>query len=224
MEQALRSQKFFIILSVLYVVTGIVILIWPGITLDLLGKGVGIGLLVIGLTHIIIYFTKDHMRSILGHDLTMGVIFASLGAFILMHADFVELAIPFAVGILLLIGAMTKIQYSIDMRRLRVKRWFILLILAIALVGVGITLLYNPFRSDVMILVIAVSMIADGILNIFSVLFLSGRLKKIQRGKAPMPAGPGPAGPGTRWPDPPAGNDEKVIDQDAEPGRELTTR
>ena len=197
MKRILESQKFFIVLSVLYIVTGIVILVWPGITLDFLGKAVGIGLLVIGLTHVILYFIRDHMSTIMQMDLTTGVIYASLGAFILMHTDFVEMAIPFAVSILLLIGAMTKVQYSIDMHRLRVKRWYLLLIAAILIGIVGVLLLYNPFKTAVLITMIAVSLIVDGFLNICSILFISSRMKKIARGKMPAPDGAGPAGPGT---------------------------
>lgn len=188
MEKAVKSQTFFIVLSVLYVITGVVILVWPNLTMPLLGKALGIGMLVVGCTHMILYFTRDHLQSILHMDLTIGVVFAAFGAFMLMHADFVEMVLPFAAGILLLIGAMTKIQYSLDLRMMHVKHWKIMLALAVILIGTGITLLYNPFKGNVLIYVIAASLIAEGILNIFCVLFVSHRMKQIQRGK--VPAGP----------------------------------
>ena len=188
MQNAVKSQTFFVVLSVLYVITGVVILVWPNLTMPLLGKALGIGMLVVGCTHMILYFTRDHLNSILHMDLTIGVVFASFGAFMLMHADFVEMVLPFAAGILLLIGAMTKIQYSLDLRQMHVKHWRIMLAFAIILIGVGITLLYNPFKGNVLIYVIGASLIAEGILNIFCVLFVAHRMKQIQRGK--VPAGP----------------------------------
>ena len=223
MKEAFKSQQFYIILSVLYVITGIVILIWPNMTMPLLGKALGIGMLVVGFTHIIVYFTKDHFATILHMDLTIGVVFAAFGAFMLMHADFVEMAIPFGVGILLLIGAMTKIQYALDMKRMYAVRWKIMLVLALILAVLGIVLLYNPFSATVLLYVIAISVILDGILNIFCVLFLSHRMKQISRGKypAPMPQNvpqPGPVQPGApAQPMPPAPPADVF-----EPGRQLT--
>ena len=188
MSENLKSQKFFIILSILYIVTGAVIIVWPNMSMEMLGKAIGIGMLVLGLTHITIYFTKDHMQQVLQMDLTMGVVLASFGAFILMHADFVKVAIPLGVGILLMIGAMTKIQHAIDMRRMHVKRWKAMICFAVILIAVGLVLLYNPFPDDkdaIMVYVIAGSLILDGILNIFSVLFLSHRVRQFNRGFVP---------------------------------------
>ncbi len=183
MENIGKSQKFFIIMSVLFIIVGIVLLIWPNITVDLLGKSIGIGMLVLGVTHLIIYFTRDHMATILQMDLTVGVIMAAFGAFMLMHADFVEMALPFGIGILLLIGAMTTLQYAIDMKRVRIRAFRSYLFFAFVLIILGILLIYNPFSQKVLVYVIAGSLILDGLLNVTSVLILSHRMKKIARGE-----------------------------------------
>ena len=186
MEKAFKSQTFFIVLSVLYVVCGIVILFWPNLSVPLLGKVVGIGMLVAGCTHIIIYFTRDHMNSVLHMDLTEGVVFAAFGAFLLMHSDFVEIVLPFAVGILLLIGAMIKVQYALDMRKMHTKHWYLMILFGVILLLIGLCLVYNPFSGTVLLYVIAFSSILEGILNIFCILFVSHRMKQINRGKIPM--------------------------------------
>ena len=185
-EEKKKSTLWFIVLSVLYVVTGIMILIWPNLTNDLLGKALGIGMLVVGITMIIIYFTKDHMGNIMEMELTRGVVFAAFGAFMLMHADFIEVALPFGMGILLMIGAISKIQYSLDMKRLRFIRWKLLLIFALILLAMGIILIYNPFKNTFLFYYIAIALIVDGTLNIICVLSISHRMKQISRGRFPM--------------------------------------
>ena len=190
MKRVFQSQSFFIVLSVLYVITGIVILFWPNLTMPLMGTAFSIGMLVVGCTNMIIYFTKDHFNSILSIDLTIGVVFAAFGAFMLMHRDFVEILIPFAVAILLLMGAMIKIQYAFDMRQLRVKHWKLMLLFVFLLAVAGIVLLYNPFKGNVLLYFIGGAMIFEGILNIFSILFVSHRMKQISRGKFPVEPGP----------------------------------
>ena len=168
-------------------IVGIVLLFLPNMTMALLGSISGIGLLVTGITHIVIYFTKDHLASILHMDLTVGVVCGALGAFILMHADFVELAIPFAIGIILLIGSMTKLQYSLDMKRMGLTVWKVILCFSLLMLILGIVFIYNPFVEKVLVYMIAVSLMLDGILNIVCILLISHRLKKIARGQAVMP-------------------------------------
>ena len=188
MEKITKSQNYYIILSVLCVIVGIVLLVWPNMTMSLLGTASGIGLLVVGIAHIIIYFTKDHFATILHMDLTVGVVCAAFGAFILMHSDFVELAIPFAIGIIMMIGAMTKLQYSLDMKRLQLGLWKVILVISILMLALGILFIYNPFKEKILVYMIAAALIVDGIVNILCLLVLSHRLKKIAHGKVPMPA------------------------------------
>ena len=171
----------YIMLAVLYVITGIVMIAWPHLTMDLLGKSIAVVMLVVGIAHIIVYFTKDHMASVLQMDLTIGVVFASFGAFMLFHSDFVSIALPFGIGILLAIGGLTKIQYAVDMSRVQIAHWKVLLFFSILMLALGAILIYNPFSDIVLIYYIAVSLILNGILDIISVLVISHRLKQIAR-------------------------------------------
>ncbi len=184
MDENRSVSKWLVTLSVFYVVSGIVMLIWPHLTIDLLGKAIGIGMLVVGIAHIIIYITKDHMKSIMQMDLTVGVVIAAFGAFMLMHGDFVSMALPFAVGILLLIGGISHVQYALDMKRLGMHRWKIMLAFAIILLILGMILIYNPFTGNMLIYYIAASLMLNGVLTIISVLLIAHRAKRIARGQA----------------------------------------
>ncbi|MDD2958250.1 MAG: DUF308 domain-containing protein [Lachnospiraceae bacterium] len=178
MEEIKGFRKSFVIISVFYVIAGIVLLFWPAMSIALFCRALGIGMLVIGLTHIVIYFTKDHMMNIMQMDLVIGVVCVAFGAFLLLHPDFVEIALPFAMGILLLIGAITKLQNAIDLKRLMVKHWYIVLVFAVILMILGAILIYNPFSGQVLLIYIGVSLILDGLLNIISMLCIAVRLKK----------------------------------------------
>ena len=185
MKEYSGVSKWYIILCVLFVITGVVMLIWPHLTLDLLGLVLGVGMLVVGIAHILIYFTKDNLGSVLQPDLTVGVILAAFGAFMLMHMDFVPMILPFGAGILLLIGGITKVQYAIDMKRLYFSKWMTLLVFAGILTLLGVLLLYNPFKDNVLIYFIGSCLILDGLLSIVSVLMITHRKKQFDRGKVP---------------------------------------
>lgn len=181
MEEIRGFHKSMIILSVCYVIAGIILLFWPDMSMDIFCKGLGIGMLVVGITHVIIYFTKDHMQSIMQMDLVVGVVCAAFGAFLLMHPDFVEMAMPFAVGILLMIGAILKLQNSIDMKHLKFVRWKVVLVLAVLMLVMGAVLIYNPFTGRGLLVYIGIGLMADGVINIVCMLSISHRLKKLAR-------------------------------------------
>ena len=138
-------------------------------------------MLILGITHIIIYFTKDHMTNIMQMDLVTGVVAGAFGAFLLLHPDFVGTAMPFAVGILLMIGGIVKLQNSIDMKRLHFTHWKAVLVFAVLLFGVGAVLIYNPFEGRILLLYIGISLMLDGLVNIICMLTISHRMKRIAR-------------------------------------------
>ena len=67
-------RKSLIILSVFYVIAGIILIFWPDMSMALFCSALGVGMLVLGITHVILYFTKDHMLNIMQMDLVLSLI------------------------------------------------------------------------------------------------------------------------------------------------------
>ena len=183
MEEIKGFHKNFVILSVFYVIAGVVLLFWPQMSIELFCKVLGIGMLIAGLTHIIIYFTKDHMMNIMQMDLVIGVLCVSFGAFLLLHPDFVQNALPFVVGVLFMMGGIVKLQNAIDMRRLHFRFWKAVLFFAIVMLILGAVLIYNPFADDILTLYIGISLILEGVLNVICILCIAYLFKKVSRVK-----------------------------------------
>lgn len=175
-------SKWYVVLSVLYIVVGVIMLLWPNITVDILGIVLGVGLLAYGAARIVIYFTKNHLDGIVHMDLTVGVVFGALGGFMLLHRDFVNTVFPFAVAILLLIGAISKLQYAIDMKRLEVNHFKVFMVCAVIVFVLGLILVANPFTGHWMIWFIGASLIFEGVLNCIAILILSTKLRKTGKG------------------------------------------
>ena len=91
-------------------------------------------------------------------------------------------ALPFAMGIILLLGAIVKIQSSINMKRLRFAKWYLVLICAILIGALGVVLLCNPFQKEEdMILYIGICLILDGLTNLISLICIQTRLRKLKK-------------------------------------------
>lgn len=182
MKEVKEFQKSYILISALYVVLGVVLLVWPTTSVRMLCYGLGIAMLVLGITYGVIYFTKDNLSSFLQMDLVIGIICLAFGIFILLNPAFLASVLPFAMGIILLLGAIVKLQSSFNMKRLNFSKWYLVLICALLIVVLGIILLCNPFQKErLMILYIGSCLVLDGTTNLVCLFCIQFRVKKLAR-------------------------------------------
>ena len=182
MKEVKEFRKSYILVSALYVVLGVVLLGWPATSVRIICYGLGAGMLVLGLTYGIVYFTKESPNGFLQMDLVIGIVCLAFGLFILLNPTFLATVLPFAMGIILLLGAVVKIQSSCSMKKLRFRKWYLVLLCAMILIGLGVVLLCNPFGQEkYMILYIGICMILDGITNLVSMMMIQTRVKTLNR-------------------------------------------
>lgn len=182
MKEVKEFRKSYIFLSALYVVLGVVLMAWPSASVRMICYGLGIAMLVLGITYGIIYFTKDNLKGFLQMDLVIGIVCLAFGVFILLNPTFLASVLPFAMGIILLLGAVVKIQSSLNMKRLEFSRWYVVLILALVLVVLGALLLWNPFAGEhYMILYTGGCLVLDGMTNLVSMMCILAKVKKLER-------------------------------------------
>ena len=182
MNEVKQFSKSYILVSALYVVLGVVLLVWPGTSVKMICYGLGFAMVVLGITYGIIYFTKDNLQGFLQMDLVIGIVCLAFGVFILLNPTFLATVLPFAMGIILLLGAVVKIQSSWNMRRLKFKKWYLVLICALVIIALGIVLLCNPFQEEkFMILYIGACLILDGLTNLISLICIQVKVKKLAK-------------------------------------------
>ncbi|MCC8050346.1 MAG: DUF308 domain-containing protein [Clostridiales bacterium] len=183
MKKIREFSRSYIFLSFLYVAVGIVLLVWPTLSIQMIGKGVGVIMLVVGATYGVIYFTSDkRQEGYLQLELVIAIVCAAFGVFVLLTPDFMRMVLPFAMATVLLVGAIVKIQSAVSMKRLMIRRWYLALILALIIIALGIFLLVYPFeKDDQMLIYIGVCLIADGLTNLIGLLAIRLRTRKLEK-------------------------------------------
>lgn len=182
MKEVKEFRKSYILISALYMVLGVVLLIWPTTSVKFICYGLGAAMLVLGITYGVIYFTKDNLNGFLQMDLVIGIICLAFGIFILLNPAFLASVLPFAMGIILLLGAVVKLQSAFNMKRLNFRKWYLVLLCAILIVVLGIVLLCNPFGNErFMILYIGSCLVLDGVTNLVCLFCIQYRVKKLVR-------------------------------------------
>ncbi len=180
MEQVREVKKSFCVLSAAYIVLGLVLLIWPDISVRTFCYVFGVGMIIFGCAHLILYFTKDKLQSVMQMDMVSGIVGLATGIYILLKMEYMLEIIPFALGIVALMGAVVKLQHAVDLKRFGARRWYIMLLFSIVLFGFGAMLIANPFEGlEIIVILIGVSLITDGIGNLVGIFWIHLLIKKL---------------------------------------------
>ena len=160
-----------IIVSVLMCALGIFLIARPEAFINIFGTFAGAAMIVFGVIKIVGYLSKDLYRLAFQYDLAFGLLMIVVGIFLLFEPSNLMDTICIAVGIAELLDALLKIQISIDARTFGIKQWWAILALALLAAAAGILLIFRPSASArVMVIFMSVSLIADGILNLITML------------------------------------------------------
>lgn len=138
-----------LLLSVAYIVIGMLLLIMPETSLLWICNIFGVVVLVTGIVCLIQYarirgtgFTAPFM-------LVGGVITAGLGIFTLAKPQVVTSFLPIVFGIFIVVDGLSRIGTAIDLAKRKGQKWWLLLLFSIVSVALGILLVLHPFDAAV---------------------------------------------------------------------------
>lgn len=173
-EKTFESTWIMLVcVSVAYIAGGVLLLLFPQVSLPALCQAMGILLIIAGIVLIFAYFLRKRYL-VPGHfEFAGGAACVLLGIFALMRTNEVAFAFSQILALLVLGDSLIKLQYSTDLLRLQEKKWWAVLLAASISIVLAMTALANPFGTDQERLKFTyVVLVADGVLNIAVVLFL----------------------------------------------------
>lgn len=177
------SGTFLILFSaVINILLGMVMLFVKQIDLKTLCY-IFITLLIVGGIGLIIrYLMTESYKNINQYGLSVGVLCVILGMCALVRVDKLSAYFMICLGIWLLISGIIKLQYALDLKALRDKTWFVLLIISAIISICAILIIINPFTEKIYHTYLTyILLIVDGSISLLSTAYLSLRLKKYQK-------------------------------------------
>lgn len=162
-----------LILSLIEIIVGILLLINPSGFTKWVLVVFGIVLVVVGLVSIIAYFRADALEAALEKNLAKGLILLSAGLFCALRPNWFQNSFPILIGVLLLLYGIIKLQWMVDMLRMRRSSWLVSCISALLSIVFAIIILANPTPSNFLWRLIAIVLIASAVLDV--VYALTGR-------------------------------------------------
>ena len=172
----------FILLAVLFIVLGLLFLVFPETSGKLVCYLLAAVLCLLGLVRAVSYFRRHVAYGEYRLDLVSSILLLGVGIFIFAKPQLIMSIMPIVIGIAVLVDSLVKLQSTVDMLRLHVSSWWLSLIITVVTAVLGIIMVTNPFETAALLLrFIGISLIVTGILDIWSVGSLSHQVKKSQR-------------------------------------------
>ena len=165
-----EARVVHVVASLLTVTAGIMFSAWPEL-IDLAVRWMLGGIfLVMGCARILGYFANDLYRLAFQYDLALGAFCMIFGVLIIISPDYVQPAIPYAIGMYVLIDGLLKLQTAFDARAFGMKQW-VGLLASSALVSIaGIMVLLGVGMIAPARILFGIALALDGAENIWNTL------------------------------------------------------
>lgn len=183
MEHILKKIKTNVVISALFgIVLGVVLVIWPGMSIQITCMAIGAVLILNGISRLVNFIFGRDGTLFSQMNLVMGIIITVIGVYILLQPAKVIAIIPILVGIIIIIHGVNNLQQAVSLCKSQYDKWWIALILGLLTVGFGILLICNPFQAiDTLVMFIGLFLIYDGISDIWIVSRVSHAAKQIKQ-------------------------------------------
>ena len=174
MEKTLKRNSN-LVMCIAELVIGILLLINPvGFTRGII-IALGIPLALQGIGSIVSYFRQKPQAASEDNMLAKGLLMACCGLFCMFRSSWFIAAFPVLTmfyGVMTLVSAFGKLQWTADMLRLKQKYWFVALISAALSLVLAVLIITNPFSSTAALWVfIGVSMIVEAVVDVVTLFF-----------------------------------------------------
>ncbi|MBD5503251.1 MAG: hypothetical protein HDR09_05720 [Lachnospiraceae bacterium] len=165
-----RLKTNIVISAILCVVLGIVLVVWPDLSMQIVCIAIGAVLLIGGGVRLAVYFTNKDGSMYAQMSLITGIILAVVGIWILIKPDKVLAIIPIIVGIVIVLHGINDLQQAVSLYKDKYDKWWVALILGLLTIGFGVLLICRPFEAlDTVVMLIGLFLIYDGLSDIWIV-------------------------------------------------------
>ena len=134
-----------IIFSLLFIVTGIFLLLKPETAINVVCYVLGIILVLWGVVSIIQFFSDKNSTNYLSLSFIFGSFVFIFGIIILIKPSVVASIVPLLLGVWMVINGVTKLSYALSMYKY--NKNMLSVIGAIFIIVFGVTLIFNPFEG-----------------------------------------------------------------------------
>lgn len=180
-EKINNFLKGQIVTSIIYIALGACLAFMPVSTINVICKFVfGVLLIFVGVYHILIYIFEKLNSTIL--DLFSGGVLLVIGIFLFMNPQIVVKLLPILLGTFILVDSIWSLKGSLKLKKNGSGAWKFLLIGSLIFIGLGISLVINPFTMVKYTVIFAgVIFLCNGAVDLIYLILLRRGLKNLKQ-------------------------------------------
>jgi len=165
-------QRAMLITAVVYLIIGLILIIWPDAARQIIIYAIGAAALLYGGFRIVDFFVrKEHLSGTVQFGVALGIGCMLLGLFLILKVDLVVALLAAVIGVAVIVDSVLRLQIALNIRHTGGKSWMALLVTALVTLAFGILLLFNPFTVvKVATIVAGVFLLIDGGFTLWGVL------------------------------------------------------
>ena len=182
-QKARRAALIRLGASLLLIILGISMVVWQELSLNTICIVAGSGAIVFGIVMIIIYFVTEVKSVGKSNELSLGAFAVILGIILLIRASAILDLLQFLIGLLLLADSVLKLQAAVDAKRMGIKGWWVILLVAALCIALGVIMILRLWTDYIMML-LGASLIAIGLQNIILLIFSKLAQKSVEAAEA----------------------------------------
>ena len=175
-------SREFLIMNLGIIALGVILTVYPDESKDLICRVLACALCVWGLFKIFEYIKLKNNEIFGSFSLVQGCSLLVFGVYIMIRPSLLAGFVLTAMSIILFIGGILKLQYALELSNMNSKGWVAQAIAAVIMIVTSVISFADPFNaSNVLMIFIGVSLIADGLWDIFTLFYLKRLIKKAKQ-------------------------------------------
>ncbi len=182
MELIKKAKWGYILLSVIYIILGVILLIYPSQTIDIVCRIIGVTALICGTYMIIKFFFRGAVSLMPTAGLVFGIFCLVCGIILVANPDFVKSIIPFIIGIVIITDSASKLVTSFEIKKAAEDGWLGVFVLSVIGLVFGFVIVFNAgAAADFVVRIIGVSLIVEAIENLCTTAVVSGKFRSVKK-------------------------------------------
>ena len=176
MNASLRNT--FVGGSILYLLLGLCMVIWPTASKLVICYILGAVLILFGIAQIILYFSNREPGLPLHFGFIIGALCFVLCLVFVINPQSIIAIFGILIGAAITLDSIVKLQFALELRRISANGWVASLVASFITLILGILLFFNPFTAaDAVTIFTGVCLIVDAIVNIWCVIDVNRLLR-----------------------------------------------
>ncbi|MGM9941910.1 MAG: DUF308 domain-containing protein [Bulleidia sp.] len=173
-----------ILMSVSYIILGILLIMFPDISGKVISYVLGIGAIVYGIVNLTIYFLLNVRDSLYRNEFIIGIASIVFGLLIILKSDVIIGLIPLLLGLIIMISGFINLQKGVVAYRIGYNRSMVYVLISAISIIFGVAIMFfmsGKTAMDILYIVIGAGLVYSGASDLIATLVLANRMNAFIR-------------------------------------------